>query len=93
MLYRYAYSDSFAPVCADNVMDVLAASKKYMMNKLTRYCYEFIQNKITAETAIAFWRKAKRTSGLFAQINLAHAVLTKIYETLILVSRNFGRYR
>ena len=37
------------------MIDVLFASKKYLMAKLTRYCYEFIQKNITAEKAVSLW--------------------------------------
>ena len=52
---RYIYTDSFDGVSVANMIDVLAASKKYLMAKLTRYCYGFIQNHITAENCISLW--------------------------------------
>ena len=55
VIFRYSYTDSFETVSLANVVDVLAASKKYMMAKLTRYCYGFIQNNITAENSISLW--------------------------------------
>ena len=54
---RYAYTDSCGSITVANVMDVLAASQKYQMAKLTRYCYEFIQKSLNAETACFFWKK------------------------------------
>ena len=53
--FRYIYTDSFDTVSSNNVVDVLAASKKYLMAKLTRYCYGFIQNNITAENSVSLW--------------------------------------
>ena len=52
---RYIYTDSFDTVSVANAVDVLAASKKYLMAKLTRYCYGYIQNNITAENSISLW--------------------------------------
>ena len=53
--WRYIYTDSFDAVSVANAVDVLAASKKYLMAKLTRYCYGYIQNNITAENSISLW--------------------------------------
>ena len=52
---RYIYTDSFDAVSVANAVDVLAASKKYLMAKLTRYCYGFIQKSITAKNSISLW--------------------------------------
>ena len=56
---RYIYTDSFAGVSVSNMIDVLAASKKYLMAKLTRYCYGFIQNHITAENSVSVWNQVQ----------------------------------
>ena len=55
--FRYSYTDSVECIGVTNVMEVLVASRKYMMAKLTRYCYEFIQEKLTAEKACFFWKR------------------------------------
>ena len=62
---RYVYTDSFDGVSLDNMIDVLAASKKYLMAKLTRYCYGFIQNHITAESAVSLWVQVNLLSHLW----------------------------
>ena len=53
--FRYIYTDSLDAISVANVVDVLAASKKYLMAKLTRYCYGFIQNHIAADNSIPLW--------------------------------------
>ena len=55
LFWRYIYTDSYKGISVANAVDVLAASKKYLTAKLTRYCYGFIQNNITAENSISLW--------------------------------------
>ena len=55
VFFRYIYTDSFDGVTVANMIDVLAASKKYLMAKLARYCYQFIQSHITTENAVSLW--------------------------------------
>ena len=52
---RYIYTDSYDAISLANVVEVLAASKKYLLAKLTRYCYGFIQNNMTAENSVSLW--------------------------------------
>ena len=55
VIFRYIYTDSIDTVSLANVVDILAAAKKYMMAKLTRHCYGLIQNNITAENSVSLW--------------------------------------
>ena len=80
------YTDD-VDLTAANVMGVLYASRKYIITNLTKQCLKFLEDNLSAETALQILEQ----SMLFNDTNLKKKLLSKIEEEApaILSSEDF----
>ncbi|XP_055333983.1 BTB/POZ domain-containing protein 6-B-like [Paramacrobiotus metropolitanus] len=58
-LLHYAFTDDISGITMHNVMDTLYCAKKYMIDKLSRACRDYVQSHLTADCACDIFQQAQ----------------------------------